>query len=129
MSILIEQVLDYLAGQGIGTKATDMFLNELPDTPNNATAVIDSSGGVVDNEVPVRNKRVQILVRNTDYETGHNLAESIFQLLHQQKDTFTFGAGSVDVMTIFAIDEPYPIGQDDNNRHIFSTNYAITYRE
>lgn len=128
MARLVENIASYLQAQGIGTKATDIFVGLMPDTQDNAI-MIDQSGGVTpDKYLPVKKPTVQISVRNTGYLTGLDKITAIYNLLHQKGDNLALEIGGVDVMRIDAMGEPGHLGQDESARHIFSCNFVVRLR-
>ena len=126
METFLEDLQDFLELNEIGTTSEDLFIGKLQSEPDDQIAIFLTSGLPPDKDQPIRKPTVQILVRNTDAKTGLEKAEAIFALLHQQYETLTMG--STDIMKIDAIQEPSPLGYDDNQRHIFSTNYVFWIR-
>ena len=62
MSVLINDVADYLEDQGIGTVATDIFCGYLPDGPSDAVdciAVLDTGGSEPDKYLPTKEPTFQ----------------------------------------------------------------------
>lgn len=128
MARLVENLATYLQTQGIGTKATDIFVGMMPDIPDNCI-MIDQTGGVApDRYLPVSQPTIQISVRNSSYLDGLDKAKAIYNLLHKEDDALVLEASGVDVMVIDAMGEPAHIGQDTNSRHLFSMNFAIKLR-
>ena len=127
MARLVENLATYLQSQGIGTKASDIFVGLMPDNQDNAI-MIDQSGGVPEKYLPVRKSTVQISVRNTSYLTGLDKITTIYNLLHQKGDDLVLDAGGVDVMRIDALGDPGHLGQDESGRHIFSSNFVVMLR-
>jgi len=128
MANLVENLAAYLQAQAIGTVATDIFIGGLIDSPDNQIS-IDQTGSVEPNrENPIKDPTVQILVRNTAYDTGLNKITAIYDLLHQKNDSIVLEAGGVDVMACFALQEPTHILKDESDRHIFTCNFVFKLR-
>jgi hypothetical protein len=128
MARLVENIATYLAANGIGTKATDIFIGTMPDTLDNCV-MIDQTGGVqADRYLPVLKPTVQISVRNTSFLSGLDKISAIYNLLHQKGDNLVLESGGVDVMRIDAMGEPGHLGQDDSSRHLFSCNFVVRLR-
>lgn len=126
MDTLLEDLQDYLEDNGIGTTSTDLFIGKLEGEPDDQIALFSTGGLAPDVDVPIAKPTVQVLVRNTDYATGWQKAQDIFNLLHQQYDTLEMG--DTDVMKIDALQEPTPLGKDTNERHVFTCNYIFWVR-
>jgi len=120
--ILIEQVGQYLEDQGIGTVATDIFLGYQPDTPDNCIAVILTSGNTPSIDIPTKEPRFQILIRNTNYETGDGKLTTIRNTLHQFRNGY-LQSGETYFYYIYAVNEGGAIGRDVNGRDEFSINF------
>lgn len=124
---MIENLATYLEDQGIGTKASDIFIGRMPEVDN--CIMIDQTGGVEpDRYIPIKKPTVQIMVRNTDYTNGLDKIKEIYDLLHQKRDDLVLESGGVDVMLVDAMQEPTHIGEDDNERHIFTCNFVFRLR-
>lgn len=130
MANLVENLADYLAANLSGSLVvgTDIFIGSLPEETDNAI-LIDQTGGVeADRDIPVEKPTIQVLVRNTAYNTGLEQAKAIYDLIHQLRDNTVLKAGGVDMMYCFALQEPSHIGKDENNRQLFTTNYVFELR-
>jgi hypothetical protein len=123
---LIEQVAMFLQNEGVATLTTDMFLNYLPDNPDNVVAIIDTGGTEPDTYLPTRSPTFQILVRNSNYDNGKAKLDEIRDLLHQKKGNL--GAGDTYFYYIFATAEGGSIGHDVQNREEFSINFRARTR-
>ena len=86
MSILINDVADYLEDQGGGTVATDLFCGYFPDSPDDCMAVIDTGGSQPDKDLPTKDPTFQVMIRSSDYPTGRSKLDSVRSLLHQKSN-------------------------------------------
>ena len=129
---VLEDLGQYLQNNGIGTQATDMFLAEMPTTPNNLVSIMDTGGPTSSTHEPTRQFTFQIIVRNTDYATAMNKANAIRALLHTndltKKSEYDLVSGGTHIMTGKAIQEPYNLGQDEAQRYQIVTNYNFLTR-
>lgn len=125
--ILIEQVGQYLEDQGVGTVGTNIFLGYQPETPDNCVAVILTAGSTPSIDIPTKEPRFQILIRNTNHETGNNKLNTIRDLLHQFKNS-ELVSGQTYFYYIFAVNEGGTIGRDPNGRDEWSINFYTKTR-
>jgi len=129
MARLVDNLATYLVSQGIcGAKGTGIFIGDLPEKQNNAVKIEQTGGVEPDKYLKVEQPTVQVMVRNTSYPNGLDKIKEIYDALHQQGDDLVLEAGGVDVMTVFALQEPTHIGKDANNRHLFVVNFVFKLR-
>ena len=125
--IFIEQVATYLQAQALGTIATNIFVGSLPPTPDNCIAVINTGGVAPSIDIPDKTPTFQVIIRNTNYETGETTLSSVRTALHQfMNDTLV--TGQTYVYSIFAVAEGGHIGRDDQGRDEFSINFQCKTR-
>lgn len=124
---LLDDLLDFLAAQNLGTKGVDIFATTMPDDPDAIIQVSEYSGrrpeGVLGSPVPIaRFPRVQIMVRDSRYVTARARAESVYQLLapvaNQQM-------GGTRINSIWPLQEPALLENDENGRSIMVFNVEI----
>ncbi len=120
--ILIEEIANYLVNLGMGTMGSSIFLGHLPPSPDNAITVLDTGGVEPDRELPIDNPTFQVIVRNTDYETGYNNLLAIKEALHKKANWQIYENGKY-YYYIFALSNGGHIGRDDNGRDEFSINF------
>lgn len=128
MADFLNEVADYLAlaspTPDVGTVATDIFVGELPPSPDNCIALFGLPGSVINDarEVPsLTFPRFQVIVRNTSYENGSQKLTDVRTKLHGLYGTDT---GSWRILRCHAEQEGGPIGSDDQNRFEFSINFV-----
>jgi hypothetical protein len=130
-----EDIATYCANQGIGTLGTDIFVNNLPDTPeypDNLVVFNDTAGfgpdhamgGPSDNPA-FENPSVQVLVQNVYSETAINTCYDVFQLLDGLKDQTI---DSVVYLLVTALNSPFIIGKDENDRYRVACDFLVTRR-
>jgi hypothetical protein len=128
--MIIDDVAVYLS-ENITTlelvKGTNLFKGYLPDSPNAAICVYETGGATPDIDIPTASPTFQILVRHTDYETGHNLIHEIAGLLHQ-KYNLELVDGETYFYSILLLGEPGHLGRDDKGRDEFSVNFYCKTR-
>jgi hypothetical protein len=124
---LITNLATYLQAQGIATGGTDLFIGKMPEVDN--CILLDQTGGIEpDTYLPVEKPTIQVTVRNTDYTDGMDKLKTVYDLLHQKKDSLVLESGGVDVMIVSALNEPSHIGEDENSRHLFTCSFIFQLR-
>ena len=120
----VEELVDYLATQSIGTKGTDLFFDHLPDTEAVTTmaCVRDTGGPQPPGNIPHREVAIQVMVRGTDYATTRLFAAKIHNLFHGMISVST--TNNV-IMSSEAMGLPASIGPDNNGRNLVSGNYVF----
>lgn len=124
---LIDQIADYLANQGLGAVGTDIFTSYLPQTPDNAIAVLDTGGFEPSIDIPTKEPTFQVLIRNTNYSNGKDDLDSVRSALHQKRG-FEVYSGETYFYFIYAISEGGHLGRDENGRDTFSINFRCKTR-
>lgn len=120
------QIANDMEDQSIGTLGTDLFIGSLPDTPDDAVAVIDTGGEAPDKELPFSKASFQVLVRNELYSAGITKLNAIKTRYHQLTNTTL---GDTYFYYILANSDGGHIGRDDNGREVFSINFRTETRE
>lgn len=117
-----DDIADYLAAQGIGTVASDIFISGMPDSPDNCVSVIQSAGRPPHSVGDMEHPNCQIKVRNTDHDTGEAKMASIYNQLHRKTHTTinTRMYYYIGAQGSFAYE-----GKDEANRHMWVCNFII----
>lgn len=101
------------------TTISNVYLGNLPDSPDNAVAIIPTGGFSRDlyfgNDSDLREPTFQIIVRNTSYATGETLCETILGLLS--------GKTTTRIKMIQQMSDVISLGRDQNNRPNWSINF------
>lgn len=98
-----------------------------PDAPDNVVTIYGGAGEGpdTDDQSPDR-PAILVRVRNTSHEAAYAKQVAIRDFLNYNRPivcaTSTFSL-------IEAVDEPFPLGQDDSNRWIFIANYRCRRTE
>lgn len=121
--MLSQELATYLASQSIGTVASDIFYNRMPDVDN--CVVIFDSGGLPGNLKQSHDyPTVQIRSRNLVASGAYNKIAAIYNVLQ--------GLHNVNLTTIHVIDcasiqsAPINIGQDLKQRQEYTINFQLT---
>lgn len=110
------------SGSGLGLVfGTDLFINIIPDKPDNVVVIGDYSGvgqGRYGMEMP----NIQITVRNNDYTDGYEIIKNVKYFLHEKHGEVWNGARYLSIMNTSDIGF---LGQDSKNRFQWSMNFQI----
>lgn len=125
--MLLPELGAFLSTQGIGTLGTDIFLGTLPAEPDNCVALRDYGGLAPEHDLGTDHlryefPRVQVLVRNTDYVTGHMKAFDIVGDFEAIQDSTLSG---VRYRCVDSLQSPFCLKQDENRRWVFACNYQV----
>lgn len=140
--MLLDDVLQHMQNNSIGTRGTDLFGGNLPDiAPGGGrthAAAVKGYGGTsgVGNDATFDTigatydqPRVQIMVRDTDEGTAYAFAEQIYRLFVRAVNiTITgsapFGSVTTAYLGLVPVNPPAWAGLDANNKPIYSINLA-----
>ena len=107
-----------------GTLGTDLFVNDLPSSPDNAIAVFEYGGsgsakGMGSDAHPLENSAVQIVVRNCDASQAQATAYAIFTAFDQ---LVTVTINSNAYSSLEPMQPPFLLERDASARVIFAFN-------
>jgi len=120
--MLLEDVASYLQSQGTGTIGADIFLGQLPVSPDNVVAIFEYAGEPPDLHWQGEYPGLQILVRNKNYEVGRQKIEQVKNVLHGLAETVVNGHR---YLLIRANQSPAFLQRDENGRAIFVCNFRV----
>ena len=121
-----KHIADLLQTLNLGTKGTDMFVNFLPETPDNAIAIYDRESEVEpEAKLALDTVKVQIKVRNQSRENAYNKIQNIKLALQSRNDNFT--AENNDIYFGFFLQQPISfIETDEKNNSLYTTAFRLT---
>lgn len=103
------------------TGVSNVYIGFMPSTPDNAVSIYNTGGyprSLTGTEV--EEPTFMIKVRNTSYQTGEALCNTILGLLSGSKTT--------KLLMVEAQGGIQDLGRDENNRAEFSLNFRTYYR-
>ena len=126
---LLDDLGTYLAAQVPSlTVGTNLYLGRMPDDPDTCVALYEYSGddpvSVMgsDGMPPVEQPRVQVAVRAAGYSTAHDLAYTCWTSLEAVlNETLT----ATRYHRVSAIQSPFPMMRDAQDRVVFAQNYQV----
>lgn len=128
--MIIVEIAQYIDSQGLGsfepdTTTGDVYLEYMPDTPDDAVCVYSTGGAPADVSTSVTRPSAQIIVRGVDLQTTMERAESIFAAFNNLHDTeFTSGGTRVMLCRCRQSEAAY-LAPDDNGRHEYTINLEL----
>lgn len=131
--MILDDVGQYLDDNALGTLGTDLFLSQMPDSPDDLVTVYEYAGNPAARMADNRSPGIQIRARAVTYADARTKIESVYALLdavgNEYNDATSEGVtiNSTLYLRFQAVQEPFPIGVDDNGRHELAQNFIATY--
>jgi hypothetical protein len=125
MTSFAYDVAFYIAGTlAQGVLATNVFVNDLPSSPDNVIAVFEYGGsgsgkGMGSDAHPLENSALQIVVRNCDASQAQAIAYAIFTAFDQ---LVTVTINSNAYTSFEPMQPPFLLERDANARVVFAFN-------
>jgi len=126
---ILDALGTYLASQGQGTLATDIFLARAPDTPDACVTLYESAGSGPDHTFgagvyAIDHQRIRVVCRaaRNDYPAARTKAVAVRAILGAVRDTTLSG---VVILTILATSEVYPLSRDGDDRALIGCDYTV----
>ena len=106
------------------TFATDLFVSEMPTTPDACVCVYDSGGDDPEVEYTYERPHVQVRIRGDKggYEVAHELARAIRDTL---SGTANYTINAARYVGIWAVGDILSIGYDNNQRPLLTVNFRL----
>lgn len=118
MAELVEDVVDYLDAQGVGTKGTDLFMGQMPSIPLNVITVVPSGGVSIPGD-PISREGFQILIRNSNTQQLLIKSRSVYDTLNNK-----WAVLANFKCRILADAHPTGVFLDEANRELVSVNFS-----
>ena len=126
---ILDALGTYLASQGQGTLATNIFLARAPDTPDACVTLYESAGGGPDHTFgagvyAIDHQRIRVVCRaaRNDYPAARDKAVAVRAVLGAIRDTTL---SSVKILTMLATSEVYPLSRDGDDRVLIGCDYTV----
>lgn len=126
---ILDALGTYLASQGQGTLATDIFLTRMPDAPDACVALYESAGltpsHVFGSSVyAIDHQRIRVLSRGArnDYPSARAKAVAVRNILGAVRGVTLSG---VQILSILSTSEVYPLTRDGDDRPLIGCDYTV----
>lgn len=123
-SVDIKDILES-SQHAVGTFGTDIFVGMMPKAPDACICIYDTgSWRQPETGFSCQYPTIMVKIRGPrgNYTTGYAKAKEVFDALHA---TYNETWNSTLYVFIIAIQDPFFIGYDENNRPLFSVNFRI----
>lgn len=124
--MLIDEIADLLAVEGLGTVGTDLFVGHLPAAPDTALAVF-ATGGLPAGSYPLDEPTIQVRSRSDALQTAYNRAMAAYSTLHGLHHVTL--PGNIWLLNCLGMQSaPTGIGRDEAGREEFVINFRLVVR-
>lgn len=125
----LDDLLTYLAAEGVGTEGTDLFYGMMGPNPD-ACVVLFETGGLAPERAlgatAVRIERVGIMIHARGSEDDYNGPRAKIQAAWDAMvDIETQTLTSTFYERCDAIQSPFVVDKDINDRYLFSANFIV----
>lgn len=120
-TVLLEEIATYLSQHTTLKPGQTLFVGHYPDQPDTILALYDTGGGPRPPGLEDLRRTVQVIARAPDYQTAHDLAWSVFDLL--DRDLLILPSGRKLVCR--ADQPPVPLTRDQSGRSLFVFNLSM----
>ncbi len=132
--MLAKHLIDYLSNQGFNVFPQPNFIPaEIQESQLPALFVFGTGGYGPDEMLPVTNPTFQVIVKGKNFKNDpmqmtstEEIAQQVITLFHQ-KDNYVIGETHVYASQAIQ-SNPIPIGLDDKDRPVYSTNFLFKVR-
>jgi len=128
----IAQILDDDLDAELGV---DLFISQMPESPNAVIAVYETGGGAYDAMSELHSAGISVRARAVDYEAAYIAICDVADVLAPIGDENYFQTGlnvgvtvnGTNYLRVKPESEPYPVGRDSQERVEFAQNFTVTF--
>jgi hypothetical protein len=120
--MLLDDIKDYLEQNSIGTFGADLFIGQLPPSPDDCIALFEYAGEPPDLHWNGEYPGLQVMARGKSYPATRAKIESVKNILHGVTEKVINGTR---YLLIQARQSPATLGRDENGRQLFVVNFRI----
>ena len=117
--MLLAEVAEYLASNGIGTQGTNIFIGHEPVAPVNVVTLYPTGGPKIGASEDKDTPTMQVRVRNSTFDGGWTVAWNVFKLLDKEVSFLSSLRGRCFAMQ----SQPTFIGRGANEEFLFTQNF------
>lgn len=114
-------IKDHLVAQGVGTFGTDLFVSQMPDTPDNVMCVFDEAGPVLPemSSYDADNFGTMIMVRGS-----YSFVKAKMIAIHRAVTSLAGTFDSIRIIDTHIQSEPKYIETDNKGRRVYTVHYT-----
>jgi len=125
--MLLDDIAIILVGAGLGTTGTDLFLSQMPPTPDTVVTLYETGGQapMYTHSSPLQayeRPMFQVIARDPSYVAARNKINSIWKTLGAIKNTSITDAFYLMIMPR---QSPFDMGDDENKRSRLVVNFDV----
>ena len=132
--MILDDIATYLAANStrltVGVNLTKSFM---PDTPDTCTTVFETGGFVPVHYMSTgtqtrtfESPSIMVHSRSTDYQTVRSVIDDVFTILDGVRDTNLPTSTGTYYQQIGAVQSPFLVTRDQNDRFVLSVNFDVT---
>lgn len=115
----------YLQSLGLGTFGTDLFVDELPDTPVQAVLIRSAEAIPPNQYVDTKKQMVEFWSRSPYSETAYNKLMNIYNVFDRNSNWET---DNWHIYFSECLGQPVNIDRDQNSGKMYRLSILLTYR-
>ena len=130
--MILDDIAIHLEDNSTLVIGVDLTLAFMPENPNTVTTIYETGGAGPLNAFSTgggtriyEQPGIQIVTRSTSYETARNIQQTVFVVLDGVNNQTVPSTGSVHYGSIDAVQSPFPLGRDSNNRFKVGVNFDV----
>lgn len=130
--MILNDIAIHLEDNSTLVLGVDLTLAFMPENPNTVTTIYETGGAGPLNAFSTgggtriyEQPSIQIITRSTSYETARNIQETVFTALDGVNNQTVPSTGSVHYGSIDAVQSPFLISRDSNNRFKVGVNFDV----
>ena len=130
--MILNDIAIHLEDNSTLVLGVDLTLAFMPENPNTVTTIYETGGAGPLNAFSTgggtriyEQPSIQIITRSTSYETARNIQETVFTALDGVNNQAVPSTGAVHYGSIDAVQSPFLISRDSNNRFKVGVNFDV----
>lgn len=122
--MLLDDLGDILQRENVGNLGTDVFLGAKREDVDNLAVIIPTGGYAQNSKIKDIKPTFQIYVRDVIFINGYTKINNIFNILDLGDSRLIISPSGRKILSK-AMQPPFYIGKDENNRHEFVFNVMM----
>ena len=123
--MLLDDIGEFLQDKGVAILGEDMYLGEQRGKPDDLVTVFPTGGFPQNLRIKDTKYTFQILVRSVSFKSGYEKINMIFNLLDDGEGKVSVVPPSERKIIVKAMQPPFYLSKDENNRHEFAFNISV----